>query len=87
MRVLKWIVERCKGRLRAHETQLGWVPRYEDFDTDGLDLTREKFAKLQAMNGDEWRREILSHDELFMKLYTYLPKDMIFQRELLVARL
>ena len=87
MRVLKWIVERARGHVRAHETQLGWVPRYEDFDTDGLDLPREKFAKLQAMNGDEWRREILSHDELFMKLYTYLPKDMIFQRELLVARL
>lgn len=87
MRVLKWIVERARGRVRAHETQLGWVPRYEDFDTNGLDLPRDKFAKLQAMNGDEWRREILSHDELFMKLYTYLPKDMIFQRELLVARL
>ncbi len=88
MRVLKWIVERCRGRVRAHETQLGWVPRYEDFDTEALPgFTRETFAKLQEMNGDEWRREILSHDELFMKLYTYLPKDMIFQRELLVARL
>jgi phosphoenolpyruvate carboxykinase (GTP) len=88
MRVLKWIVDRCRGRAGALETQLGWVPRFEDFDTDGIPgFTREQFDQLQLMDPEEWRREILSHDELFMKLYTYLPKDMIFQRELLVARL
>ena len=50
-------------------------------------FSRERFEKLQAMNPEEWRREILSQDELFMKIYQFLPKDMIFQRELLVARL
>lgn len=88
MRVLRWIIDRCRGRLGAHESQLGWIPRWHDFDTEGLEgFSPEKFELLQTMNPDEWRREILLHDELFMKLYAYLPKDMIFQRELLVARL
>jgi phosphoenolpyruvate carboxykinase (GTP) len=88
MRVLEWIVDRCRGRVGAHETPLGWVPRTEDFDLDELpNFTREDFEHVQRINIEEWRREILSHDELFMKLYAFLPKEMIFQRELLVARL
>ncbi len=88
MRVLRWILDRCAGRAGAHEAALGWVPRYEDFDTDELPgFDRAAFDELQEMNPDDWRREILSHDELFMKIYQFLPKDLIFQRELLVARL
>lgn len=88
MRVLRWIIDRCRGRAGASETALGWVPRWEDFDTAGLPgLTPARFEELQAMNPDEWRREILQQDELFMNIYQFLPKEMIFQRELLVARL
>lgn len=88
MRVLKWILDRCHGRAGAHEAALGWVPRWEDFDTGDLPgLDRARFDELQTMNPDEWRRDILSQDELFMRLYQYLPKELIFQRELLVARL
>ncbi len=88
MRVLQWVIGRCRGRSGADETPLGWVPRFEDFNTEGLvGFTRETFEKLQAMNADEWKREILQQDELFMNLYQFLPKDLIFQRELLVARL
>ncbi|MBX3732195.1 MAG: phosphoenolpyruvate carboxykinase (GTP) [Verrucomicrobiae bacterium] len=88
MRVLRWIVDRCRHHAGACETALGWVPRWEDFDTDGLEgFTESRFDRLQAMNPDEWRREILQHDELFMNIYQFLPKEMIFQRELLVARL
>jgi phosphoenolpyruvate carboxykinase (GTP) len=88
MRVLAWIIARVHGRAGAHETPLGWVPRPEDFDMAGLkDFGPAQFAKLQTINPNEWRKEILSQDELFMKIYSYLPKEMIFQKELLVARL
>jgi phosphoenolpyruvate carboxykinase (GTP) len=88
MRVLKWIVDRCHGRANANETPLGWVPGPESFDLAGLpEVTPERLAQAQTINLDEWRRELLSQDELFMKLYAHLPKEMIFQRELLVSRL
>ncbi len=88
MRVLKWIVDRCHGRVGAWETPLGWVPRTQDFDLDGLEgFSGADFETVQSINIEEWRREVLSQDELFMRIYSYLPKEMIFQRELLVARL
>ena len=88
MRVLKWIVDRCNGRANAVETQLGWVPYAKDFDLSGLEnYSAEKFDRVQHINYDDWRRELLQQDELFMKIYSHLPKELIFQRELLVARL
>ena len=88
MRVLKWIVDRCNGRANAVETPLGWVPYAKDFDLAGLkDYPPEKFDRVQNINYDDWRRELLQQDELFMKIYSHLPKELIFQRELLVARL
>jgi len=41
--------------------------------------------QVQAIDEEEWRREILMQDELFMKLHARLPKELIFQRELLLA--
>ena len=88
MRVLKWIVDRCNGRANAVETPLGWVPYAKDFDLTGLpNYSPEKFDRVQTINYDDWRRELLQQDELFMKIYSHLPKELIFQRELLVARL
>jgi phosphoenolpyruvate carboxykinase (GTP) len=88
MRVLKWIVDRCNGRANAVETQLGWVPYAKDFDLSGLaNYPPEKFDRVQTINYEDWRRELLLQDELFMKIYSHLPKELIFQRELLVSRL
>jgi phosphoenolpyruvate carboxykinase (GTP) len=88
MRVLKWIADRCHGRADANETPLGWVPGSRNFDLTGLpDFTPEKLERAQTIDLEEWRRELLSQDELFLKLYSDLPKELIFQRELLVARL
>jgi phosphoenolpyruvate carboxykinase (GTP) len=88
MRVLKWIVDRCHGRADANETPLGWVPGDRDFDLAGMEgFDRQRLAKAQEINIEDWRREVLMQDELFMKLYSHLPKELIFQRELLVSRL
>ncbi len=87
-RVLRWIVDRCHGRANANETPLGWVPSAQNFDLAELPgYTPEKLEQAQTINLADWRRELLQQDEFFMKLYSHLPKEMIFQRELLVARL
>jgi phosphoenolpyruvate carboxykinase (GTP) len=88
MRVLKWIVGRANGRAHGVENPIGRVPRYEDIDWRGLkNFTRRKFQKLMAVDRDEWNEEILSHEELFIKLYDKLPKELIFIRELILSSL
>lgn len=87
MRILKWIVERSRGKAASVETPLGWMPKYEDLDWRGLDFTKEQFDKAMSIDRDMWIKEIAMHDELFFKLYDRLPKEMTFVRELLVSAL
>jgi phosphoenolpyruvate carboxykinase (GTP) len=87
MRVLKWILDRCRGRAYAVETPLGWMPRPQDIDLDGIPVSLEQLEGIQTIRHDEVKKELLSHEELFLKLAGDLPKEMIFQRELLISRL
>jgi phosphoenolpyruvate carboxykinase (GTP) len=87
MRVLKWILDRCAGRAYAVETPLGWMPRPEDIDLADSTVTLEQLRQIQTIDLDAVRRELLNQEELFLKLAGDLPKEMIFQRELLISRL
>jgi phosphoenolpyruvate carboxykinase (GTP) len=88
MRVIEWIVKRCRGSAAGHETQIGWTPSFEDFNIEGLDgFTQEDYEKVMAFNRSEWRAELVSQGEFFIDLYDHMPKELIFQRELLTARM
>ena len=88
MRVLKWIVEKSRGRAKGVESPLGRMPRYEDMDwTDMEGFTREQFNAIMSVDREQWIQEILSHEELFLKLYDRLPKELIFLRELILSAL
>jgi phosphoenolpyruvate carboxykinase (GTP) len=87
MRVLKWIVDRTKGRALARESPIGWMPRYEDMEWKGMDLSKEKFEELQKFDREAWRKEVIEHEELFIGLHDHLPKEMVYERELLICRL
>ncbi|HEY0548042.1 MAG TPA: phosphoenolpyruvate carboxykinase (GTP), partial [Verrucomicrobiae bacterium] len=71
-RVLKWVIDRCNGKARARETQIGWMPRYREFDWTGLNYTREQFDACMKIDGLEWQRELISQTELFLTLHDRL---------------
>ncbi|MDX2141462.1 MAG: phosphoenolpyruvate carboxykinase (GTP) [Chloroflexota bacterium] len=85
MRVLKWVVERANGQAKAIESPIGYMPTYDDLDWNGLDFSREQFHQLMDVERSDWEREILMHEELFVKLYDRLPKEFLAIRELLLS--
>jgi len=88
MRILKWIVERTRGHARAIEGPLGRMPRYRDIDWRGMEhFSEAQFNALMSVDRGQWQQEIASHDELFIRLYDRLPKEMIFIRELILSAL
>ena len=87
MRILNWIVDRVHGRAYAEESPLGWMPRFEDIDWSGTDFPEEDFYQLMSVDRDNWEAELLSHEELFIKIYDRLPKEMTLKRQLMLSRL
>lgn len=87
MRVLKWIVEKIRGKSNATESPIGWMPHYEDLDWSGLDFTKAQFDEIMTIDREQWKQELLSHVELFERMYDKLPKEFIFMRELLLSSL
>ncbi|MCZ8021659.1 MAG: phosphoenolpyruvate carboxykinase (GTP) [Cyclobacteriaceae bacterium] len=88
IRILKWIIQRVKGRASAVESPIGWMPHYEDIDWNGLDsFTKKDFDKLMTIDREAWKQELLSHAELFERMYDKLPKEYIFMRELMLSSL
>jgi len=88
MRVLEWIVNRCRGKVAGHETRIGWTPFFEDFNAEGIEnFDREEFDQAMRFDRAEWKTELLSQAEFFIDMYDHLPKEIIYQRELLAARL
>ena len=87
MRVLKWIVERVRGRAGGAETDLGWMPRFGDIDWRGLNMTETEFAELTRVDVAAWQSEVELHDEWFQTLKERLPSPLRFELELLTRRL
>ncbi len=87
MRVLKWIIDRVRGRGSAVESPIGWMPRYEDLDWTGLEFSKSDFDDIMDLNSEEWKHEMLAHEELFERMYDKLPKEFLFMRQLLLSAL
>ena len=88
MRVLQWIVDRVHGRGFAVESPVGWMPRYEDMNWQGIDdFPAEKFYDLMSVGRAAGTTEAHAHEEQFDQFFDRLPKEFIFERELLRSRL
>jgi len=86
-RILKWVVDRTRGRAISVNGPLGWKPRYEDLDWRGLKFSKEEFDAVMSTKKDEWIPELASHDDLYFKLFDSLPREFPSIRNLLIAGL
>jgi phosphoenolpyruvate carboxykinase (GTP) len=75
-RVLKWVFERCDGSAKAVETPIGRLPRPEDLDTQGLDISPASLSKLVSVDIEGWLAEIALITQYFDKFGDRLPKEL-----------
>jgi phosphoenolpyruvate carboxykinase (GTP) len=57
LRVLRWIIDRCKGTAGARDTAIGQLPHPADLDTEGLQISPAALEELLAVNPRLWQEE------------------------------
>ncbi|AWT59679.1 MAG: phosphoenolpyruvate carboxykinase (GTP) [Rhodospirillaceae bacterium] len=87
IRVLLWIADRIAGKAQGLESPIGWIPRFEDMNLEGLDYTEERWNELMKITNSSMGVEASRHQDFFSKLGEYLPKEMVSEQEQLVSRL
>ena len=87
LRVLEWILNRCEGKADAVETAIGYVPKAEDINIEGLDIDRETLKGILEVDNDLWKTETEGIEEFYKKFGDKLPAELKSQLEGLKARL
>ncbi|MGZ9082810.1 MAG: phosphoenolpyruvate carboxykinase (GTP) [Rhodoplanes sp.] len=86
MRVLKWIVDRVRGRAGAVESPFGLMPRYEDITWAGLDFSKDKYLKIMNISRDGALSEAAEIQQYFSTFGNHLPPELEAQRKALEQR-
>jgi phosphoenolpyruvate carboxykinase (GTP) len=86
-RVLKWICQRVDGAVQANETPIGRLPRPQDLDLQGLNMSKEDLQTLLSVDPESWGKELEDAKTYFARLGDKLPAAMQEQLEQLGSRL
>jgi len=87
LRVLEWILDRCRGEADAVPTPIGYVPTPGSLDLTGLTLSEKVIEELLAVDPAEWRQEVESIREFFKQFGERLPHALIDELDSLDRRL
>jgi phosphoenolpyruvate carboxykinase (GTP) len=87
LRVIEWILDRCRGEADARRTPIGYVPSPDSLDLNGLDLPRENLEKLFAVDREDWYAETESVTGFFQQFGNRFPKELWEHHETLRLRL
>ena len=77
LRVLEWILKRCDNEVDAVETAIGYVPKPEDINLEGLkDFDEEKLASILKVDNAKWAKEAAGVEEFYKKFGDKLPQEL-----------
>ncbi len=89
LRVLDWILDRCDGKVDAVETAIGFVPKAEDINIEGLEgeVSRESLESILDVDKELWAKEADGIAEFYAKFGDRLPETLKAELETLKANL
>lgn len=81
LRVLQWIIKRCKGEVAAKETAIGYLPETDGVDISDLDIDPQVWQSLVSINDAQWRQEMDEFGEYLDSFGERLPAGLREQHE------
>ena len=86
LRVLDWIIDRCEGKVDAVETPIGFVPKAEDINLEGIEdeVSEDQLKEILSVDTALWKDEVAGIEEFYSK-FDRLPATLKAELETLKA--
>ena len=86
-RVLLWILDRCAGKAGAVDSAIGYLPKPEDIDAEGLDISADTMKELLTVDTESWIADLDSIKAFYAKIGDTMPKGLLDELATLEANL
>ena len=87
LRVLDWILDRCEDKVDAVESPIGYLPKPEDINIEGLDITVDTIKELLTVDKNNWTEEVKGIEEFYAQFGDRLPEELKVELAKLKANL
>ena len=87
IRVLKWILERVSGSNNVVKTPIGYLPKEDAIDVNGLFINNEELKSILSINRKEWVEEALEIENYYKNFGDTLPQELTAELNALKERL
>ena len=87
LRVLRWIIDRCEGRVQAEDSPIGYLPKAGSIDVSGLDISPRTMEELLAVDPQQWREEMRSVGDYFHSYGDRVPQRLRAEHGKILAAL
>jgi phosphoenolpyruvate carboxykinase (GTP) len=77
LRVLAWMLDRCSGTAGAADSAIGRLPRPEDLNTKGLNVSADALRALLTVNPELWRKEVADVRAYLEQYGSRLPAELM----------
>jgi len=87
MRVLEWIISRCKDETHAVETPIGFVPGNNDINLNGLSIDSNRIDELTHIDNEQWKQEISDFKKYLKEFGSKTPDRLLEECDKVLAKL
>jgi phosphoenolpyruvate carboxykinase (GTP) len=87
LRIIEWILARCRGEVDAQQSAIGYLPQPGDIDMSGLQLPENAMQKLLAVHHKDWLNEVDAVGQFLETFGTRMPEELWAEHDALRQRL
>ena len=75
-RVIEWMLKRCENLVDAEESPIGYMPRPEDINLEGLNISTDTLKSLLTIDKEAWLEDVKGIEEFYKKIGDTVPQEL-----------
>ncbi|MDD4088673.1 MAG: phosphoenolpyruvate carboxykinase (GTP) [Tissierellia bacterium] len=86
-RVIEWMLKRCENKVEANAAPIGYMPKPQDINIEGLDISTDILSSLLTIDNESWLEDVNSIKEFYAKIGDTVPDELYEELKILTDNL